>query len=414
MAAIFTREELYELVWSKPITHFAKQFGLSDVAIHKICKKHDIPTPPLGWWAKHAAGKPVKRTALPQKDGDAPTKIVIADAQFTSEAVHLRAARETARVAADSMPSREAPMDPVVRQTLAALRKLKPSDRGILSLSEPGLVKCEVAATSIERVGHALNRLAQAAGAHGFALIGGKSGAIFEGAPESVGISVAEPYRRMKHVLTPKEEASLAAWEKKRDRAVKFDSWGDIAFSRPTFPEWDYHPTGQLALELERVYVREGQSPRSAFRDGKTQRVEEMAADIAVGIVVVSAATHAERLRREVEENRAEQARRRREDAARAKYIQERREGALAEVLNDVEKLERARRILGLLNDQLTPSEPRTAAFLEWASMHIAGLEMATSSTGLQARFEAEHLFGQDDDHGFAPPPGKGSWHDWR
>lgn len=218
----------------------------------------------------------------------------------------------------------------------------------------------------------------------------------------------------MKHVLTPKEEASLAAWEKKRDRAVRFNSWGDIAFSRPTFPEWDYHPTGQLAIELERVFVREGQSPRSAFRDGKTQRVEEMAADIAVGIVVGSAAKRADRLRREAEQRRAEEARRRREDAARAKYIEERRQTALAQVLTDVENLERARRILGLLNDQLTPGEPRTAEFLEWAGRHKAGLERAVSSAGLQARFEAEHLFGRDEDHGFDPPPEYGSWHDWR
>lgn len=193
MATTFTREELYELVWSKPITHVAKQFGLSDVAVHKICKKHEIPTPPLGWWAKHAAGKPVKRTPLPLKDGVPPAKIVIADAQFSSEAVHLREAREKARVTAAGMPSGEAPMHPVVRQTLAALRKLKPSEKGTLSLREPGLVTCEVAPASIERVADALNRLAQAVGAHGFALVAGKSGAVFEGPSDSVGISVAEP-----------------------------------------------------------------------------------------------------------------------------------------------------------------------------------------------------------------------------
>ena len=266
MATNFTREDLYELVWSKPITHVAKQFGLSDVAVHKICRKHSIPTPPLGWWAKHAAGKPVRKTPLPQKDGTAPAKIVIAEAQLLSEAVHLREAREKARVAAASMPPGEAPMHPVVRQTLAALRKLKPSDKGLVSLNEPGLVKCDVAPASIERVGLALNRLAQAAGRQSFALAGSKSGAIFEGKPQSVGVSITEPHRRVKHALTAKEEAAQAAWEKKRERAVRFDSWGDIAFSRPTFQEWDYHPTGQLTVELERLYVREGQTPLSCCR----------------------------------------------------------------------------------------------------------------------------------------------------
>lgn len=45
MTQSFTREEFYDLVWSKPMTHLAKEFRLSDVALHKICKKHGIPKP---------------------------------------------------------------------------------------------------------------------------------------------------------------------------------------------------------------------------------------------------------------------------------------------------------------------------------------------------------------------------------
>ena len=64
MSRVFTREEFYDMVWSKPLTHLAKEFALSDVALHKICKKHDIPNPPLGWWAKKAAGKAVKQACF--------------------------------------------------------------------------------------------------------------------------------------------------------------------------------------------------------------------------------------------------------------------------------------------------------------------------------------------------------------
>jgi hypothetical protein len=34
-----SREDLYELVWSKPITEFAKDFGLSDATLAKRCRK---------------------------------------------------------------------------------------------------------------------------------------------------------------------------------------------------------------------------------------------------------------------------------------------------------------------------------------------------------------------------------------
>lgn len=66
-----TRPELYELVWKDPVTHVAKRFGVSDVALRKTCVKHNIPDPPLGYWAKLAFGKKVSQPALPPlKDGE--------------------------------------------------------------------------------------------------------------------------------------------------------------------------------------------------------------------------------------------------------------------------------------------------------------------------------------------------------
>jgi hypothetical protein len=43
-------------VWKTPITRLAKEYGLSDVGLAKICKKHDIPRPPRGYWAKKEGG----------------------------------------------------------------------------------------------------------------------------------------------------------------------------------------------------------------------------------------------------------------------------------------------------------------------------------------------------------------------
>ena len=47
-----TRAELYEKVWATPVRTLAKEFGMSDVGLAKICRKHDIPIPPLGIGAK--------------------------------------------------------------------------------------------------------------------------------------------------------------------------------------------------------------------------------------------------------------------------------------------------------------------------------------------------------------------------
>jgi hypothetical protein len=50
----FTRVQFFELVWSEPMTKLAAKLHISDVAIKKICVRHEIPVPGLGYWAKIA------------------------------------------------------------------------------------------------------------------------------------------------------------------------------------------------------------------------------------------------------------------------------------------------------------------------------------------------------------------------
>jgi hypothetical protein len=59
------RSKLYEMVWSKPVTELAKQFGISDVALAKRCRALRIPLPHRGYWAKVAAGQRPRRPPLP-------------------------------------------------------------------------------------------------------------------------------------------------------------------------------------------------------------------------------------------------------------------------------------------------------------------------------------------------------------
>lgn len=61
---ILQREALYKEVWSMPIMQLAKKYGISDVALAKICRNMEIPLPPRGYWAKHAYGHAVRRAPL--------------------------------------------------------------------------------------------------------------------------------------------------------------------------------------------------------------------------------------------------------------------------------------------------------------------------------------------------------------
>jgi hypothetical protein len=55
----YDREELYEKIWKAPMQSVAKEYGVSDVALGKTCKKLHVPVPGRGYWAKKAAQRPV-------------------------------------------------------------------------------------------------------------------------------------------------------------------------------------------------------------------------------------------------------------------------------------------------------------------------------------------------------------------
>jgi hypothetical protein len=67
-----TRDELYELVWSKPMMELAKDFGLSDVAVAKRCRKLGVPVPGRGYWARVAAGQTPRQPKLKARNEQAP------------------------------------------------------------------------------------------------------------------------------------------------------------------------------------------------------------------------------------------------------------------------------------------------------------------------------------------------------
>lgn len=70
-----TRDELYRKIWEKPTTKVAAEFGISDVGLGKICRKMDVPKPPLGYWRKIETGASVTPTPLPEA-GDETTEFV--------------------------------------------------------------------------------------------------------------------------------------------------------------------------------------------------------------------------------------------------------------------------------------------------------------------------------------------------
>jgi hypothetical protein len=81
---MITREELYALVWSLPMTRVAEQFGVSGSYMARVCSVLRVPRPERGYWAKLAVGKAPAPTPLPPPEPG--------DQQFWSKDGELHAA----------------------------------------------------------------------------------------------------------------------------------------------------------------------------------------------------------------------------------------------------------------------------------------------------------------------------------
>jgi hypothetical protein len=74
---ILSRRSLFELVWAKPMTQLARQFGAPPKHLAEACDRHDIPRPAPGHWQKLAYGKKVRTAELPQEHFRADSLVII-------------------------------------------------------------------------------------------------------------------------------------------------------------------------------------------------------------------------------------------------------------------------------------------------------------------------------------------------
>jgi hypothetical protein len=42
----------------------ANEFGMSDIGLARICRKHDTPVPPVGYWQRKETGQNINRPVL--------------------------------------------------------------------------------------------------------------------------------------------------------------------------------------------------------------------------------------------------------------------------------------------------------------------------------------------------------------
>jgi hypothetical protein len=115
-----TREELFRLVWERPSTQLAREFGISDVALGKICRRMGIPKPPPGYWRRIEAGHRAQIPPLPVANEDTLTYVRIPP-HFRAERAALKDPQVSERLAAEQLSGNKV----VVAETLNDPHTLK-------------------------------------------------------------------------------------------------------------------------------------------------------------------------------------------------------------------------------------------------------------------------------------------------
>lgn len=151
------RSDFYDQVWTTPAKELAKEFGVSDVWLGKLCKKHDVPRPPRGHWAKQRSGKPTSQVPLPPITDAKLETIEITPHPAPPEQVIPPMAAE--RIVEERSPKARikveetvADLHPLVRRTWTSLKSatqyhyaglLQPRDEGCLDVKTASSGPCE-------------------------------------------------------------------------------------------------------------------------------------------------------------------------------------------------------------------------------------------------------------------------------
>ncbi|HEY7163865.1 MAG TPA: hypothetical protein VIB79_04850 [Candidatus Binatia bacterium] len=291
----FTRNELYEKIWNTPTTKLARDFGLSDVALGKICKKHSIPKSPLGYWAKLAHGKTVARPPLPNIDDQQLERIEIRKRPLFFSGPKPQA-NEQQKEAPIPIPERLTSPHPLVRSTIDALKNSTLDETGILRSGVSGCLNVRVGRQSVARAMRLMDTLIKALEARGSKVSVMERDRTHQTCvkilDETIEIELREGLNRKEKQFTAAELREREKYPWLRDRK-----------------EYEFYPSGNFVFTILGYY---GEGLRKVWSDGKRQRLENCLNSIIAGLGSAAEGEKALRLAREQRERERQEEQRRR------------------------------------------------------------------------------------------------------
>ena len=341
-----SRAELYEQVWTVPMARLAKDYGLSDVGLAKICKKERIPRPPRGYWARKAGGYNVKQLPLPKGED----VIIEITPNPHSENVYKR--KDSLSELSPSQEFSEEPIvvpdrlsspHPLIGQSSEILNGRQANELGIVNPPKEGCLDITVSKDCLRRALRIMDTILKVLDKRGYPVY------LAQGRTKTKIREIAISFGISEKLVTRKK------------RPEDHDLKGSYQFGHSRLID-ERAPSGDLSLtihEAEDFYIYGCQQNWS---DGKKARLENRIGSFIEGLETVALAKierdkeREEEQRRKIERQRQLEEERRKRADLRRRYLEE--EGRVTRLISEAENWKRSQ----TLREYIAEIESRTAA----------------------------------------------------
>lgn len=391
-----TRTELYERLWSEPLSRIAKSLKVTDSVLRRHCRDLLIPVPNREYWKKKRNGQSVRKTKLPLwEDGNEP-RIFLNPTDNACRGFGVMDADIAARVSFEkdpankiTVPERLTSPHPMVRTTKQAMKSAFHGmyDRLMPPWSPEEVLRIEVCDQSVERALLLMDTLLKALRSRGY----------------------DTAFQRCDYNRDQLYEATLLGCGFHfviRERFQRIEKPDSDEWSR-IMVEYEYRPTGNLRFL---VFRDDGWGPMFTFTDGKV-RLEDRLNGLVIKLLrKVQDSRRREILSRlrDMERAEADQERRKAEEAARVeKQMEEQIIEAASAWSRCVHIREYVEAVRAEARRRSGDSElaDETAKWLQWADAYVERLSPLGADKPLPRIVEPEI---DDDPSDFADPVSSG------
>jgi hypothetical protein len=355
------------------MTKVAPRFGLSDVGLAKLCKRHDIPRPPGGYWAQKQFGKQPDRTPLPPLEDESLQLIQFSVAEEETPTLASTAANRVTdeqlkrliqfeeqpenRIIVSENSTRSHPLVIQIRGTFSKAYSSRQELHSPKYSADAACLDIHVAEKSVARALRFMDTLLK----------------VFEKRGHKV-ISEGKDHRKEVLFVILGEKFSFRLREKTKmvripESERKKDYYG---------PRTNYEPTGLFELQLWRTQTGMAET---TWKDGARSKLEDQLNSIMIGLIVGVDTERRWRRRHEDADRQHREDEQKRRQQAQEQLKQEQKINGLNQM---VQNWDQAARIRAFIVDIQSTNEQRgrsieegsdLAKWMAWALAHADAID---------------------------------------